>query len=137
MHLLVSRFAFASWSDVGSQFQTPDHQDSGFVQPLVVRSTVLFPTSYVLLYALSKRDGFACLEWFDPSPGVARLNLLFSLCIFCYLLSWWVNILTTDDATLQVCFVDLELAVVLFDIGKKHDHLSNIGRRRGSILSTD
>jgi hypothetical protein len=79
MRLLVSRFAFASWSDVGSQFQTPDHQDSGFVQPPVVRSTVLFPTSYGLLYTLSKRDGFACFEWFDSGLGVVQLKLLFFL----------------------------------------------------------
>ena len=118
VRLLVNGFAFMSWSDVGSQFQTSEHQGSRSFRPLVVRSTVLFPTSCVVLYMPSKRDVSACFEWFGPSPGVARLNLLFSLCIFCYLLSGWVNILTTDDTTLQVYFADFERTVVFFGIGK-------------------
>jgi uncharacterized protein YjfI (DUF2170 family) len=63
MCLLVNRFAFASWSEVGSQFQISDHQDSRSFQASVVQSTVLFPTSYVGLYTLSKRDAFVCFEW--------------------------------------------------------------------------
>jgi hypothetical protein len=34
---LVSRFAFESWSDTGSQCLTPDGQGGGFFQPLVKR----------------------------------------------------------------------------------------------------
>ena len=46
---LVSRFAFASWSSVISQFPIFDHQGCGFSQPLIARYAVMFPTSYVML----------------------------------------------------------------------------------------
>lgn len=47
--------------DVGSQFPILD-QSRGFFQPSIVRDPVMFPTSCVILYVLSKHDTLACFE---------------------------------------------------------------------------
>ena len=69
---LVSRFSFVSWSGVGSQFSILDHQGRGFSQPSIVRYVVMSPTSYVMLYMLSKPDALACFECLGSGPSIAQ-----------------------------------------------------------------
>jgi hypothetical protein len=63
---------FASWGDVSSQFPTLGHQGRGSFQPLVTRYAVLFPTSCVILYVLSKHDTLACFVCLGFGPSVTQ-----------------------------------------------------------------
>jgi hypothetical protein len=129
MSSLVSRFAFASWADVDSQFPTSDHLGSGSFQPSVIEHALCFLRS-MILHMLSKRDALACSERLNSGPGVAQK----SRSIFpVHLLSPTfekVNILTTNDAALRACLADFELDIAGHFNGRTGLRLESCWRQR-------
>jgi hypothetical protein len=69
--LVSSSSTFVPWSDVGSQFPTPDCQGGGSFQPSLYDMLFFSHVQYNVLYTL-QIDAPACLECLGSGPSITQ-----------------------------------------------------------------